>query len=564
MRRFLSKSSLSHIINNSENNNSTTEDNSSSGKSNNNSMDLKGCNSSQSSINSKDSSSKLSSSSTNESMKIKKSKKYLLKSPLSKKFNKTKRCKGANNDIPIIVPQKKNIEDMNVLEWLQDETPSDILPKVLSYLGPRKMSNLSMVNSTWRNIVLSEPVWRIASEDCGKWSPGDDVPTSWLKFYQMNPCVPDDYDSIESALKAISSLPPKTRNYNANGSKTFRVFIRPGKYFLRRSIVIQAEGSSEVVIEALEPASKKNGYEDSCFITPKKSKKLSVPSPNTLKEMINSCRSSSALETTASSSSNLNTDLDERSKANLLAPTSRAMIVLKTRSHNEPIFRIRQGKLVLKNLDLVHSCNGTDIWNGNAAVQVQPLFEATDHPLESVPSSLRPTAILYKVGITSFSGRGVVNIDGGNMSLIQCHIHHCAATGIYIGGKGSLALLEETDIVNNGNGNILNRRGISRGHSGLYLEQGTTLVRNCNISENALTGISAISTENATIVVENTDLLANATVQLEMPPIDSKSGGRSMSRNNTISGEGSGRSRSGLISSDQADYSHIRSILATQ
>lgn len=564
MRRFLSKSSLTNIVNSSEDNKSSIEDSSSGiGKSNNNSMDLKSNNSSHSSISSKDSS-KLPSSSTHESTKSKKSKKFLLKSPLSKKFNKIKRCKGVSSGIPITVPQKKNIEEMNALEWLQDEAPSDILPKVLSYLGPRKMSILSTVNSTWRNIVLSENVWRIASEDFGKWSPGNDTPGSWLKYYQMNPCVPDDYDSIESALKAISSLPVKTRHFNSDGSNSFRVLIRPGKYFLRRSIVIQAEGSSEVVIEALEPESKKNVIGDSSFITPKKSKKLNVPSPNTLKEMINSCRSSSALGSATDSSSTSIIDLDERSKNKLLTSTPRAMIILKTRSHNEPVFRVRQGKLVLKNLDLVHSCNGTDIWNGNAAVQVQPLFEATDHPLESVPSSLRPAAILHKVGITSFSGRGVVNIDGGNMSLIQCHIHHCAATGIYIGGKGSLALLEETDIVKNGNGNILNRRGISRGHSGLYLEQGTTLIRNCNVSENALTGISAISSDNATIIVENTDLIANATVQLEMPPTDSKSGGSSMSRNNTISSEGTSRSRSGLISSDQADYAYLRSIFTTQ
>ena len=364
---------------------------------------------------------------------------------------------------------------------------------------------------------------------------------------------------MESALKALNKLPFNKTNLNSDGSKSVRVFIRPGKYFLKRSIIIHAEGSSEVVIEAIKP-SNMNANGGSSFLTPR-IKKLSVPSPNALKEMINSCRSSSVLEASTDSSTGSKTGLDENS--NIPTP-SRAMIILKTRSHNEPVFRIRQGKLVLKNLDLVHSCNGTDIWNGNAAVQVQPLFEATDNPLDSVPSSLRPTAILHKVGITSFSGRGVVNIDGGSMSLIQCNIHHCAATGIYIGGKGSLALLEETDIVKNGNGNILNRRGISRGHSGLYLEQGTTLVKNCNISENALTGISAISTDNATILVENSDLIANATVQLEMPPTDSISGGRSMSRNNTLASEGSSRSRSGLISSDQADYSYLRGILTTQ
>ena len=80
---------------------------------------------------------------------------------------KSKKYKSVS-EITIDPPQKKNIADMNVVKWLQDEAPSDILPKVLSFLGPRKMSALSSVNSTWKNIVLSEHVWRIVSEDMGK------------------------------------------------------------------------------------------------------------------------------------------------------------------------------------------------------------------------------------------------------------------------------------------------------------------------------------------------------------------------------------------------------------
>ena len=91
------------------------------------------------------------------------------------------------------------------------------------------------------------------------------------------------------------------------------------------------------------------------------------------------------------------------------------------------------------------------------------------------------------------------------------------------------------------------RGGITRGHSGVYLEQGTASLRDCNVSHNALTGISAVSADNAVLDVRNTDLVSNETMQLEMPPPGSRSYRRSISRDNRIHQEGSARARSGLV-----------------
>jgi len=156
-------------------------------------------------------------------------------------------------------------------------------------------------------------------------------------------------------------------------------------------------------------------------------------------------------------------------------------------------------------------------------------------------------AILDHVKLSSSSGRGIVNIDGGHVSIRSCYVHDCAATGIYVGGPGSRAAIEQTDVLRNGNGNTHHRRGIQRGHSGVYLEQGLAHIKDCNISENSLTGISAVSPENAILNLEESELVSNGAMQLEMPPLGSQARRQSLTQNNTMASTGWARSRSGLM-----------------
>lgn len=186
----------------------------------------------------------------------------------------------------------------------------------------------------------------------------------------------------------------------------------------------------------------------------------------------------------------------------------------------------------------------TDIWNGNSAIQIQPPMGPDDQPLAAQPL---PTAILDRVEITSASGRGIVNIDGGQVTITSCYVHDCAATGIYVGGPGSRATIERTDVVRNGNGNRQHRRGIARGHSGIYLEQGNASIIDCNVSQNSLTGISAVSPENAILTLAQSDLVSNGTFQLEMPAIGTPAHRSSVTVNNNLASVGLARSRSGLI-----------------
>lgn len=211
-----------------------------------------------------------------------------------------------------------------------------------------------------------------------------------------------------------------------------------------------------------------------------------------------------------------------------------------------PLTSARSRVALCSNLKL-HGVSLTDIWNGNSAVQIQPPNGPDDQPMMAVPA---PIVIMENVEITSASGRGIVNIDGGHVTIRNCYVHDCAATGIYVGGPGSRAQMERTDVVRNGNGNTTHRRGIARGHSGVYLEQGHASIVDCNISQNSLTGISVVSPDNAILNLEESDLVSNGSFQLELPAIGTVSYSNSITSNNTMASSGLPRSRSGLTSDD--------------
>lgn len=158
---------------------------------------------------------------------------------------------------------------------------------------------------------------------------------------------------------------------------------------------------------------------------------------------------------------------------------------------------------------------------------------------------------MESVEITSASGRGIVNSDGGHVTIRNCYVHDCAATGIYMVGPESRAQVERTDVVRNGNGNTTHRHGVARGHSGLYLEQGYASIVDCNISQNSLTGISVVSPDTAILNLEESELVSNGSFQLELPAVGTVSHSSSVTNNNnTMASSGLPRSRSSLASDD--------------
>jgi hypothetical protein len=369
--------------------------------------------------------------------------------------------------------------------------------------------------------------------------------------------VPIDYSSIPAALAIASDRDEHVNHDVCNMNprvmeqrRSIKILLRPGDYYMREAIVIQAVGGNTcVTIESMDmpkiDSIQKHHQDDPMDITPTLSSSSSSLSSSPAKRIMQKAKTIRNVLTCRSVSVVQN----EEMVVEILPPAAVcASIISRTRRINEPLFRIRQGTLKLVNLNIMHNANGVDIWNGNAAIQVQPPLGPDDHPLVASP---RPCAILDKVNVCSRSGRGIVTIDGGSTHITSSYVHDCAATGIYVGGAGSRATVERTDVLRNGNGNRAVRRGIQRGHSGIYLEQGQAVIRDCNISQNSLTGISAVSQENAVLDLSESDLVANGAQQLEMPPNGSLSRRRSLTRDNNMAASGVSRSRSGLVDADE-------------
>jgi hypothetical protein len=102
--------------------------------------------------------------------------------------------------------------------------------------------------------------------------------------------------------------------------------------------------------------------------------------------------------------------------------------------------------------------------------------------------------------------------------LVRSFILFLQATGVYIGGKKqSRATFTKCDIINNGKGSDI---GVSRGHSGVYVERGAAKIIDCNVSHNTLTGVSVVARNEAkgevSIELSNSDVCGNEADQLEL------------------------------------------------
>ena len=62
-------------------------------------------------------------------------------------------------------------------------------------------------NSQMHMYVCTHSTLSTPPKIISQWSDGDAVPKSWARHYRLNPVVPIDYDTVESALDAVSSGP---------------------------------------------------------------------------------------------------------------------------------------------------------------------------------------------------------------------------------------------------------------------------------------------------------------------------------------------------------------------
>ena len=451
-------------------------------------------------------------------------------------------------------PMEVDNDRVVLMQWLEQDAPSDILPKILSFAGPQKINALCRVNKAWNQIASLRAIFRTMCEDYGKWQEGDcdeasEDPHFWRKVFSSNPIVPLEFKTIYRAVGAVC----KHQHYEGGNyfecDRDVRILVQPGVHTLEKEIVIETMADITFTVETHTKCSNLVAHgskSSSPNSSPSKSSDGNSP-PARTRRRLNSGRAIRDLLRCRTSSGVDQVEIEYviPMESNYYS-RDQAIILLQTGKRNCPIFHIRQGPMKLSNLSLIHYCRGTDIWNGNSAVQIQPRLNDRHQPVIPTPRQLVPTAFIENTKIMSISGRGIVSIDGSKAFIKKCYVHRCAATGIYIGGAGSEASIYHTDVINNGIGNNRNCTGIARGHSGVYLEQGTALIEDCSISRNALTGLSAVSLDNAILNIQNSELVGNAKLQLEMPQEGSVSFRNSTSTSNRIDREGEMMPRSGL------------------
>jgi len=446
----------------------------------------------------------------------------------------------------------------NVMSWLQDEAPHDIIPKVLSFAGPQMTQLMSRVNKSWYQICTSEAVFRTLCEDYGKWECGvhdepmygddddeeqndgngmdidddidDDIDidygaesmdvdgnnvnghhlphwtrskrTFWRNFYFDNPIVPLDYSTITNVLHSHGEYDQRRDTFEF--SNNVRILVKPGIHMLENSINVSMMGDASFSIETLQQAVSKtihtrknrdkaysngdlsfsssgtssclstteegdrNGQQSSTTMTSPISL-MNLPPPPTdfpfrasrrfsnnsssrghnLRQMF-TCRTRSTSGTSdimngvgggvgnGDGSTLYNSPSSIASMNNLHEPSlspffNQATIILKTKKKDAPIIHVTQGTIKISKVSMIHNCNGVDIWNGNTVVQIQPQFY-NNRPIKPRHPHKMPNAIIEESTISSTSGRGIVAIDGGAVTVRKCLITKCAATGIYVGG----------------------------------------------------------------------------------------------------------------------------------
>lgn len=56
----------------------------------------------------------------------------------------------------------------NVMLWMEHCCPNDIIPKILSFVGPQTVTAISRTSKHWNSFVKQESTWRVMCEDLYK------------------------------------------------------------------------------------------------------------------------------------------------------------------------------------------------------------------------------------------------------------------------------------------------------------------------------------------------------------------------------------------------------------
>jgi hypothetical protein len=80
---------------------------------------------------------------------------------LSNDRSSTKRkvvCREGHN---VSFPSSKaSTYPSNVMRWMQNDCPKDVVPLILAFAGPQKIATIGKINRFWRQVIEQEATWR--------------------------------------------------------------------------------------------------------------------------------------------------------------------------------------------------------------------------------------------------------------------------------------------------------------------------------------------------------------------------------------------------------------------
>ena len=63
---------------------------------------------------------------------------------------------------------KKTSRSLDIMEWLQQDCPQDLLPKILAFTGPQMIARLFETNRFWYGVISQERTWKVLCQDLYK------------------------------------------------------------------------------------------------------------------------------------------------------------------------------------------------------------------------------------------------------------------------------------------------------------------------------------------------------------------------------------------------------------
>jgi len=128
----------------------------------------------------------------------------------------------------------------NVLQWMKDDAPPELLPRILSFCGSRRLNALSVVNKKWNAIINEESVWRVMCEDTHKVSGVYFIllMLAWHEKIVTTTCSPHSTSILFRHPNLTRSGPMKWQFLNHGVTSTVRIHVYPSTTILWSLLLI--------------------------------------------------------------------------------------------------------------------------------------------------------------------------------------------------------------------------------------------------------------------------------------------------------------------------------------